>query len=927
MEKLDLLKKHQDNLEEDTVIFCQKETKELADLLQKGNTNKNIKITRIPFYRLERLKKIEEEKLKHIHKAEKKEKKDLEKIGKGHDYRHVERRRYKKTKKQKELMQQNINKETQIQKDKDKEINMNIKENNKMKNLINKTEENEKEQKKAKFNNISLNSIENKNSNKVHFQNNINLTERNSANNKNNILSRNYSDYYHELKYAPSTIKFSKKELRMSKKQQKIQYPEYTLGHFLSKEEKNSFSKLAHRFNLKKKDIAEKKSNNIEINKNLNKKSEKILNSNNIKRPQIKKVNSEKKISNTLKEQNISNNNKKEKDNTVKKVPSSDNINKKLFENNQNEDVNNIIKEEIDKENEIDNEEYQKKHGNLKLLKKKHKRMNKYKKAILKFRLAKKKAFCDAVEKDNEQLFFSNTFNVDESINNVISNILNQNNNTDGITSNNNITNNNNDYSYNLSIIDENKLQDNIQENNQNKSQKNNEANLSNKYSPILSKIKIENNNQNNSTLNYYSFNDDYNNITINSNNNDIPSKLNYSENNNINANVLTNNYFSPKIQNDNYLNNNNIIPNNNYINNNQYININQNYYMNNNIYNYNYYPYPTFPLQYNNSMNDIYNVNNINNYNNTYKNNNSMNNSLPLPNTLFNPDIPTIKLKLKKEKQKEKKLNNYLEQLKAENTQISSLNIDSMNGKELTSLMKENKDLGKIDLSLINLLLPEEQANSFVKKYEGISKAKNSQIQTKAAQKPIREYVDQILDKNFEKTFSNFIEKLRDIYYKKKSVAPLKAKKRIVVGMREIEKSIRLKNILLLFVVPYIEKVEGMKNSMDERILDIFQNCRKNEVPIFFGLNKFKLGQIARKKISAISMLAIVNVEGMENELKNIIKLGNELRKNWYLENYEKKENFKDNKFIIQDNFEYFHNMYLVEELQNNKGIKIENK
>ena len=64
--------------------------------------------------------------------------------------------------------------------------------------------------------------------------------------------------------------------------------------------------------------------------------------------------------------------------------------------------------------------------------------MNKYKKAILKFRLAKKKAFCEAVEKDNEQIFLSNTFNADESINNVINNILNQNINPDETTNNNN---------------------------------------------------------------------------------------------------------------------------------------------------------------------------------------------------------------------------------------------------------------------------------------------------------------------------------------------------------------------------------------------------------------------------------------------------------------------------------------------------------
>ena len=66
--------------------------------------------------------------------------------------------------------------------------------------------------------------------------------------------------------------------------------------------------------------------------------------------------------------------------------------------------------------------------------------------------------------------------------------------------------------------------------------------------------------------------------------------------------------------------------------------------------------------------------------------------------------------------------------------------------------------------------------------------------------------------------------------------------------------------------------------------------------------------------------MLGIINVEGMENELKNIIKIGNELRKKWYLENYEKRDNLKDNKFIKQDNFEFYHNMQMTEEIINNK-------
>ena len=182
------------------------------------------------------------------------------------------------------------------------------------------------------------------------------------------------------------------------------------------------------------------------------------------------------------------------------------------------------------------------------------------------------------------------------------------------------------------------------------------------------------------------------------------------------------------------------------------------------------------------------------------------------------------------------------------------------MNGKELVSLIKENKNIDKTNMDLVNLLLTEEQANNFLKKYEGISeyqqnalKNENNNNENKTCKKPVREYVDQILDKNFETVFSNFIIKLRDIYYKKKAVAPLKAKKRFVLGMREIEKYIKLNELLVLFVVPYIEKVVDIKNSLDDRLISIFNDCHKKEIPIFSGLLSLNWDKFLGKKISDI--------------------------------------------------------------------------
>jgi hypothetical protein len=53
--------------------------------------------------------------------------------------------------------------------------------------------------------------------------------------------------------------------------------------------------------------------------------------------------------------------------------------------------------------------------------------------------------------------------------------------------------------------------------------------------------------------------------------------------------------------------------------------------------------------------------------------------------------------------------------------------------------------------------------------------------------------------------------------------------------------------------------------------------------------------------------MLGIINVEGMENELKNIVEIGNEFREKWYKNNYKNKDNFKDNKYIQFELFDKY--------------------
>jgi hypothetical protein len=229
----------------------------------------------------------------------------------------------------------------------------------------------------------------------------------------------------------------------------------------------------------------------------------------------------------------------------------------------------------------------------------------------------------------------------------------------------------------------------------------------------------------------------------------------------------------------------------------------------------------------------------------------------------------------------------------------LEDIDIKNLTGKDLTEYLHQHKDIDKINFNQLQTFIPEDIMKKYLNEFEG--------LQNPSQKKIVREYVDQVLDKNLDNKFAAFIEKLRDIYYRKKANAPLKAKKRFVVGMREIEKYIKLGQVLCLFVVPNIEKVINVKNALDERIQKIFLSCKNQSIPIFFGLNKFKLGNVARKKMSCVSMLGFINVEGFENDLKALIECGEKLRKEWYTKHYEKKEEFRCNSFISFELFEIY--------------------
>eukprot|EP00340_Litonotus_pictus_P013043 CAMPEP_0170538864 /NCGR_PEP_ID=MMETSP0209-20121228/103574_1 /TAXON_ID=665100 ORGANISM="Litonotus pictus, Strain P1" /NCGR_SAMPLE_ID=MMETSP0209 /ASSEMBLY_ACC=CAM_ASM_000301 /LENGTH=193 /DNA_ID=CAMNT_0010840655 /DNA_START=2545 /DNA_END=3123 /DNA_ORIENTATION=- len=97
--------------------------------------------------------------------------------------------------------------------------------------------------------------------------------------------------------------------------------------------------------------------------------------------------------------------------------------------------------------------------------------------------------------------------------------------------------------------------------------------------------------------------------------------------------------------------------------------------------------------------------------------------------------------------------------------------------------------------------------------------------------------------------------------------------------------------------------KSDGKSSNLDERLRQIIWNCRKSKLPFFFCLNKFKLGKACRKKNSSISIMAIVNVEGLEREYKALIEDCQAQRIKFYRES--NKEEYLDNVFVDLEEFD----------------------
>ncbi|XP_058231369.1 selenocysteine insertion sequence-binding protein 2-like isoform X2 [Hemibagrus wyckioides] len=142
------------------------------------------------------------------------------------------------------------------------------------------------------------------------------------------------------------------------------------------------------------------------------------------------------------------------------------------------------------------------------------------------------------------------------------------------------------------------------------------------------------------------------------------------------------------------------------------------------------------------------------------------------------------------------------------------------------------------------------------------------------------RDYCSQMLSKDVDECVTTLLKELarfQDRLYQKD---PMKArmKRRLVMGLREVLKHLKLRKVKCVIISPNCERVQS-KGGLDEALHTIIDTCREQGVPFVFALSRKSLGRCVNKAVP-VSLVGIFNYDGAQDYYHKMIELTSQARK-----------------------------------------------
>ncbi|XP_069736016.1 selenocysteine insertion sequence-binding protein 2 isoform X2 [Phaenicophaeus curvirostris] len=142
------------------------------------------------------------------------------------------------------------------------------------------------------------------------------------------------------------------------------------------------------------------------------------------------------------------------------------------------------------------------------------------------------------------------------------------------------------------------------------------------------------------------------------------------------------------------------------------------------------------------------------------------------------------------------------------------------------------------------------------------------------------RDYCSQVLSKEVDNCVTDLLKELvrfQDRLYQKDPVKA-KIKRRLVMGLREVLKHLKLKKLKCVIISPNCEKIQS-KGGLDETLHNIIDCACAQNIPFVFALNRKALGRCVNKAVP-VSVVGIFSYDGAQDHFHRMVQLTTEARK-----------------------------------------------
>uniref|UniRef100_A0A8C5LKS4 SECIS binding protein 2 n=1 Tax=Leptobrachium leishanense TaxID=445787 RepID=A0A8C5LKS4_9ANUR len=142
------------------------------------------------------------------------------------------------------------------------------------------------------------------------------------------------------------------------------------------------------------------------------------------------------------------------------------------------------------------------------------------------------------------------------------------------------------------------------------------------------------------------------------------------------------------------------------------------------------------------------------------------------------------------------------------------------------------------------------------------------------------REYCSQVLSKEVDNCVTCLLQELvrfQDRMYQK-DPAKAKTKRRLVMGLREVLKHLKLGKLKCVIISPNCEKSQS-KGGLDDTLQTIITCAQEQNVPCVFALSRKALGRCVNKAVP-VSVVGVFSYDGAQDYFHKLCELTCEARK-----------------------------------------------